>query len=1177
MKIRSLTLHGFKSFADKTKIELHEGITAIVGPNGCGKSNISDALRWVLGEQRPTAIRGARMEEAIFEGTSQRQPIHRAEVTLEIANEDGILAVPYSEVAIGRTVYRGGDGQYTLNGSPCRLRDILDLCRDTGLGANAYSIIESRMIDAILSDRTEERRALFEEAAEIGRYKDRRRTALRRLEQAEGDLARLDDVISEVQTKVRSLARQRGRAERYLEYRERRLQLEIAVERSRLNAIAERLATCTREVAELQQSHPAEAATLATHEEQAEQLRTEIQAREAAHAGLAGQLEDARSRVDELERQRLIADERASAAESRIAAIDEELASISARGEELEAELAELATSADRHRSAARELRNQLDEAETKVERLRLGREERKLEEEAALGRLTELIRRASAIEAERESASARFEEREAELGRRQAAREQLRAEAARLEQELEKATSEAAEAANSLSACESELEAAQAEMSACRDRLRAVREEIATLEGTLSADRSRAGALAALLASGQDLPSLVSEILEQRASLPGIHGILADYMQVAKESAPAVEAHLGAYLHGLVVRNWDAVRAIRDWMAEVEESDGLLLLPADPGPRVPGTPVTTSPDALLERVAVAGEGAEWARALLVGVATRSDGRTEPAEGAWVAADGSGQDHWGAVRIGQPGAGRGVLSRRAELVEVRERIETSEVELDRLQRELEREGAELQSCLETVDRIESDVTRASRHNRECQARREAAEGRRARARGELEEVTARIAELTSLLEEARTAAAELERQQSAVEEEREGTESALARARASTQESTESWESERAELHEVRLLLAQKEASAGAAEDRLDRARSALAELAERRHRLEVERAGHRGVIESGRQTVDASAGDLGDLVEGRTRLQAELNSSRDVLDERKQEMERVVSWLREARAAERERADRRHALELEITELRGRETGIRERLEAEWDATLDSLLERATPPAEGMLDEWSIELEGLRAKLANLGPVNLLAAEEYQEEKHRLDFLNSQRSDLVAAGQDLHASIRRINESASAAFHATFDQVRHNFRDIFVTLFEGGECDLWLTDPDDPLDSPIEVSASPRGKRTQRLHLLSGGERALTALALLFGIYLTKPSPFCVMDEVDAPLDEQNIHRFTTMLQRFKAGTQFIIVTHNPRTIEAADWIYGVTMQEPGVSSVVGVEFAELPAGQVA
>jgi len=1179
LKIKSLTLHGFKSFADKTQIVLHEGITAIVGPNGCGKSNISDALRWVLGEQRPTAIRGARMEEAIFGGTAERRPIHRAEVTLEIANDDKVLPVPYADVAIGRTVYRGGESEYALNAAPCRLRDILDLCRDTGLGANAYSIIEGRMIDAILSDRAEERRALFEEAAEIGRYKDRRRTALRRLEQAEGDLSRLDDVIGEVQTKVRSLARQRGRAERYLEYRERRLQLEIAVEKSRLEEIARRLELVSREREELEKSRPAETAELAAQEERAHHLRAEISEREGAIAALAQHLDQARARVDEIERQRLIAAERAAAAERRTAGIDEEVEAIDGRRHELEAELSELSGAAEQHRTGAASLQAQLEASTRAVDELRGNRELRKSEEEELQARLTALVRQASVLEAERESAVARIAEREAEREERRQEVERLQTEEARLEQELGAANEKAGEAASRLASLESELEVAQAATSDCRERLRSRREEIAVLEGSLSADRARASSLAALLASGQDLPARVAELLEQRGALPGLHGVLADYIQVSSDAARAVESHLGSYLYGLVVEDWDSVRAVRSWLADQDEPDGVVLLPLDPGPHAASDQDSPVAGQLTDRVEVEGPGVGWARALLGGVSApdRDAASFRPAPEPWVLPDGSGQDRWGAVRLGQPGAGRGILSRRAELAELRDRIRAAEVALDELQQLLERDGAELRGHLETVDRLEADVTRAARENRGLQARREAAEERLSRARSDREDVSGRIERLVATLDEARSRAQSLEQRLAAATTEKGETEATLGSAHGRTVDSTVEWETASSGLHELQLHLARQEATAGTAEERLQRARITLSDLALRRERLETERSGLAGEVVEGRGTLDESAGSLGDLMQGRTRLEAEVQTSREVLDERKVDIERVEAWLGTARVEEREKSERRHALELEASELRGTQTNIRERLEAEWDAPLEELQKRATVPEDGELEAWAAELEELRDKLGRMGPVNLLAAEEYEEQRHRLEFLSTQRSDLVAAGQDLHASIRRINESASAAFQETFDQIRDNFRNIFVSLFEGGECDIWLTEPDDPLDSPIEVSASPRGKRTQRLHLLSGGERALTALALLFGIYLTKPSPFCVMDEVDAPLDEQNVRRFTAMLDRFKTDTQFIIVTHNPRTIEAADWIYGVTMQEPGVSSVVGVEFGELPAGQVA
>ncbi|MGI9628813.1 MAG: AAA family ATPase, partial [Longimicrobiales bacterium] len=302
MKLKALRVHGFKSFADSTQIDFHDGITAVVGPNGCGKSNISDAIRWVLGEQRPTAIRGAKMEEAIFQGSVARRPVNRGSVSMIVSNEDGALPVPYEEVEIGRTVYRDGGSDYQLNRATCRLKDIVDLCRDTGLGANAYSVIENRMIDAILSDRADERRGMFEEAAGIGKYKDRRKAALRRLETAEVDLQRLEDVISEVQTKVRSLARQKGKAQRYEELRARRLAVEVEVVRSDLSELGDRLAIVEKGLSEDTQAGPGVTAQLRTAEAELESTRIRLVEAQRARVEVAGQLEQARSDLAQVEK-----------------------------------------------------------------------------------------------------------------------------------------------------------------------------------------------------------------------------------------------------------------------------------------------------------------------------------------------------------------------------------------------------------------------------------------------------------------------------------------------------------------------------------------------------------------------------------------------------------------------------------------------------------------------------------------------------------------------------------------------------------------------------------------------------------------------------------------------------------------------------------------------------------
>ncbi|MFQ5530550.1 MAG: AAA family ATPase, partial [Gemmatimonadota bacterium] len=416
MKINSLTLSGFKSFADRTKIEFHDGITTVVGPNGCGKSNISDSLRWVLGEQRASAIRGSRMDEAIFHGTASRKPIHRAEVELRIANEDGILPVPYPEVAIGRTVLRGGDSAYEINGQTVRLRDVQDLCRDTGLGANAYSIIEARMIDAILSDRPEERRAMFEEAAEVGRYKDRRRTALRRLDQAHSDLQRLDDVIGEVASKVRSLARQRGRATKYGDLRDRRLVLEVAVAAESLTAMETRLGEAERALEQAQRSQPELEATLARDETEVEALRLHLVEQERERGQLAARLESVRARLEEIERERLLTDERVTAARARIEMIAREQATVEQRRE---AAAAERMAGSERQAASSEELarlrENEADLA-AKVGSLRLRRQALEQTEAAERASLTALLARIGSVgaeaEARREREKARAEER---------------------------------------------------------------------------------------------------------------------------------------------------------------------------------------------------------------------------------------------------------------------------------------------------------------------------------------------------------------------------------------------------------------------------------------------------------------------------------------------------------------------------------------------------------------------------------------------------------------------------------------------------------------------------------------------------------------------------------------------------------------------------------------------
>ena len=1181
MKIKALTLRGFKSFADRTRIELHDGVTAIVGPNGCGKSNISDALRWVLGEQRPTAIRGSRMEEAIFGGTEARKPIHRAEVLLELSNERGVLPVPYGEVAIGRTVYRGGESEYTLNGTACRLKDILDLCRDTGLGANAYALIEGRMVDAILSDRAEERRALFEEAAGIGRYKDRRRIATRRLEQAETDLQRLDDVLGEVGSKVRSLARQRGRADRHARLRARLLQLEVAVAAAQLERTGARLAAARDELDRIERETPPGHADLSAAETRAETLRVERAELERERVAAARRVEDARRALEQREREQLLAGERSTNARGRLAEVGADAERLARRRAGLVAEAADAEAAVEAAGAAADEAARLEAECRERADALVATSRAAAAEREGARDALEEARREVGRWKMERSVAAARARDRSAELERHRPTLDSL----AGQEHELRVQAAAAADLASELTERAREagdrLRSARDAAAAAEETLRGARDGHAGLEGRLAAARARASSLGSLVGSSALLPEVVAGLLEDRVQIPGLHGALSEFMEAPPRWAAAIESHLGPYLHGLVVEDWSVVRAVEAWLRRSGAEDGVLLLPLDPGPR-PSAETLDAP--LSAEVEARGVGAGWVEALLAGVAVAAD--ADDADGAetaelvpmphpWVDAGGRRQDARGAVYVGRAGGGEGVLSRRAELETLREEVAALERTHQRSEEDLARLESEAAEALARVDTLRGARSEADAARREAEADQASTDARLERLDGERRELTGRIEQLEAFGEDEMARSVASEARTGELERAVSGAEAAWTAAARSADEAHAAAEAGRSERHHAQLEQARRTAEFENRREAAARAARTLADAEERSRALTDEDVRlHALIAESERQSAQAEAA-VGTGLDARARRETELAAIERRIDERAERLERLDAELREARRQERERVEARHRLELEVTQLEANETAVRGRLEAEWDAPIEELRTRVSPVDDAEPDTWEEELERVRRSIARFGPVNLLAQQEYEEERTRLDFLTGQRDDLTAARDDLRASIRRINRRAAAALATTFERVRENFRRTFVSLFEGGECDVWFEDPEDPLDSPIEISASPRGKRTQRIHLLSGGERALTALALLFAIYLAKPSPFCLLDEVDAPLDETNILRFVRMLDEFKRDTQFIVITHNPLTIENADWIYGVTMEEAGVSSVVGVEFD--PGPQVA
>ena len=1158
MRLTKLELHGFKSFADQLHLDFGEGVTAIVGPNGCGKSNVSDAVRWVLGEQRPRLLRGLKMEEVIFQGSTARRPVNIAEVSLHFSNEDGILPVAFQEVVITRRLSRSGESEYLLNRAPCRLRDIHDLVSNTGLGADAGVVIEARMIDALLSDRPDDRRELFEEAAGVSLYRDRRRTTERRLEETTVDLARLDDLIGEVQSQVRSLARQRKKAERHVDLNARRFDLELTLASRDMASWKDELARLTTKVDALREEAPESERRVSAAEQSREAAYCARSGAEQKRGELARSVMSEQQDVMRLEGELRVAEERQRNATARRTraederrqgeqlnlqlTTDREQALASRAAVEQEVANARSALTAreqaeDGARAALADARAAYDAAERSAGEARDASRRVALDRESAEQERGELSQRSAAAAAER----AQHADARATAGRELAVAERTAADATTRAQDAERALAEA----------RARADAARANDAAARAALLAAEERLAALQGKVNA-------LDALEKDRVGLAPATARLLADRAEFGegAIIGPLSDFITAESTSAALIERFLGNTVHAVLVRDAAAARAIGEWHARVNPG-ALLLLPLD-GPLFADADRGT----LASRVTASEIARAWVRNLLGHVRASDDGA------AFV-------DARGAVWLPGEAGGPGPLRRRAELGALREQLGALESARNAARAGTEQARGALDGAERAVAAATESADAAQAVTREAEDARAAIALRAKRHENEIansEALAARIGERDAELD---LRLSLLETEGTRAQEQITGSANAVESAKEALERAERAQETAREERTRRHVELAQTEAKLEMAGERERRLADEVTTADRKVHALatelgELDRADHELAerMTQWRHDADVRRSALG----GHERALQDAESGVRASDERLHESERALDAARDASTA---LAEELHQAELRFTELSGRRTAIKERLEAEWRRPLDAMF-ASLAPVDLEDDALRDEVSRLREELEQIGPVNALAVEEHDEEVKRLDFLTAQRADLVSAKNSLHQAIREIDATARALFLETFQQIQLNFRQIFLTLFGGGECDLRLEDPEQPLDCDIEIHASPRGKRTQRIHLLSSGERALVALSLLFGIFLTKPSPFCLLDEVDAPLDDANIGRFVRMLNQFKAKTQFIVITHNPRTTtEAADAVYGVTMQEPGVSSFVSVRMRGAPVDE--
>ncbi len=1153
MKLTKLELSGFKSFADTVTLAFQDGVTGIVGPNGCGKSNVSDAVRWVLGEQSARTLRGGKMEDVIFQGSAARRPVNVTEVSLYLDNTGGELPIAYREVVITRRLSRSGQSDYLLNGTVVRLRDIQDLLRGTGLGTDAGVVIEARMIELLLSDRAEDRRALFEEAAGIGLYRDRRQTTERRLEETAGDLQRVEDLIAEIQSQLRSLARQKGKAERHVRLMEEKFAVQLTLAKRQLEDLATQLEQSARRHRELELELPQNRERLAGAETQRDEAARARARAETERTEIARRLGDVRVELGRLDGDLALAAERLANAAARRLRATEERGQMESRRQQAvrdrESAAAEhLASQGERERIQT-ELTTR-SEAEQAV-RLRLGevrQRVRQLEEE-----IQKRIQALRSLEGERVSLEADLASLREQATTAHARRESAEAEREVAERRQADAVDVAQRHAQEAKRLAAEAERARHQVGELRRREAMERADRRTAEETLAQLTARRQALEELERDRVGLAPGAAALLAVRERFgEAILGPLSDFIRTGREDAEIAERLLGEWVHAVLIRDSASLTAIQEWHSR-EQPGAIALLPLDWSP---GSDSGASP--LQDRLYAQGPADRWVRNLLGGSEI-----LDPAGRALRRPN-------GAVLLAGAPSPSGPLRRRAELESLAAEVSAAQAALHRADLALGATEARLAEAEAEQEQTGQASDRAREAERLAVAAREdanriaAAVGRElADANGQLRSLNERIERAERRLQEIDAGLVEGDLARARLDEQ-------LGVGRAQLGELESEQEAARDARVHSQVLEAQLLARLEAAQTALQRA---LHQGTEADHAA-VTLASELSEIETGTTELVAQQAQWIELRSERRVAVQDLETATHEADGRALATDLALATaeqtLQEARDLVERVTEEYHHLEIVMTEAAGRRRAIVERVETEWKRPIDTLLTEA-PLLDLELETLESEARRIIEALDSIGPVNALAVEEHADESKRLDFLVAQRDDLVAARGSLQQAIREIDGTARTMFMETFTAVRGNFLHVFQTLFGGGECDLRLSSADDPLEGEIDIHAAPRGKRVQRIHLLSTGERYLVAVSLLFSIYLTKPSPFCLMDEVDAPLDDANVGRFIRLLDEFKPSTQFIVITHNPRTMQAAEAVYGVTMQEPGVSTIVGVRLGEL------
>jgi chromosome segregation protein len=1173
MQLSRLEIKGFKSFADKVTINFDEGITGIVGPNGCGKSNVVDSIRWVLGEQKTRVLRSEKMENIIFNGTKARKPTQLAEVSLTFNNTKNLIPTEYSQVTITRRYYRSGESEYQLNGITCRRKDITDLFLDTGIASNSYAIIELKMIDELLNDKDNSRRALFEEAAGIAKFRIRKKETLKKLTDTDDDLDRVEDLLYEIEKNLKSLERQAKQAKRYYEIKDDYKKSSIALAQVTVSSQKEVLQNIEKQI-EIENDKKSSLNTqLSEKEAFLEKLKADLITKEKLLSNRQKTLNEHVNRIRQYESEKKIKNERQRFLQDRIEKLKAEISADKQSNERASFSLQSL-------RKEHEEAQGILDQISDRLEVLRSEHEEQKQKNIAFQQEVTE---RSQQYQTRRESVYQYAKELEIKQIQLSSLRQEYEKtsessteHSANLEefdqklQELEQDRNTKQVAFDTLKRYQEEL---TSKTNSLREQIEGQKEERSKINRSLDAKQNEFNLTKSLVDNLEGFPEAI-KFLKKKSDWKDAP-LLSDIITCSEEYRICIENFLEPYMNYYVVSSYeDAMKAVNllhdstrgkanffvlDRLASYQSNDSVQ--PADGAVKA------------LDIVEYDSKYEQLFKYLLDSVLIYENREPDVAENV-ILLEKSGKVTRRKFSLsgGSVGLFEGKRIGRAKNLEklaedikkLQKGQQKVEEELQKAQKSLEEllitdKSEELEEARDAINSINETYATVRTKQEQFQSLLSSNALRREDIEQQIQDLSADISELRPKHEDEssslETLASELEQKREELEELNE---LASTKSQAFNEENV-LFHRQQNKVNSISQEISYKEE---AYESSLGRIEKNNAEL----------QSAEQDLNELVQKTVE-NDDDLVGMYEEKESIEVGVNEAEKEYYQTRGSIDEEEKAVREIQR-KRETAD--HVLmqwQNQLNETKMALNSVKDRLSVEFNINFEQLSGDIAEEYQGKKeDEIKAVVEKLKNRLDNIGPINPMAMEAYEEIKERFDFISGQKEDLIKAKESLLETIDEIDTVAKETFLDAFEKIKTNFIKVFRTLFtEEDDCDLTLTDPENPLESAIDIIAKPKGKRPLTINQLSGGEKTLTATSLLFSIYLLKPAPFCIFDEVDAPLDDANIDKFNQIIREFSKDSQFIIVTHNKRTMASTDIIYGITMIEQGISRVVPVDLREL------